>query len=348
MKILCRIFLGLFLLWSYPAGAEPSFNGLPYHFAVIMPADLVERLEYATKKTYEGVQFPVFCGYASVYPRENRFVFTKTTSLPITEIERFMRSLEKDPSFTTPAPAGCSVRTTFANEVLFFSAFQFYMDNIGFNVVYLSEGDGIPLNTPPLFKRTCPYNSRKDPPVSCGYHSWDIDDLRISYAGEKDRPSIGSPYHVAVVMSAGFVEHLGPLSQKAYDGVYFPLLCGYGSVYPGKNRFVFTKTTRLPIGTIEKYLRKLEKDGYLAIHGHPSYRVPVKDKNFFWTLQTRVAYYGIDLVRISDGDKLPPNAAPRFKRRCPYNPGKIPPVDCGLTYNDIQELLLPYPWERKN
>ena len=72
--------------------------------AIIMPAEAVEDFGDDPAK-YEGVDFPLFCGIASVYPKENRFVFTKMTDLPILNVEDTLRKIERDGYITV---GGCS------------------------------------------------------------------------------------------------------------------------------------------------------------------------------------------------------------------------------------------------
>lgn len=179
MKKACWLILCFVLLWpSLATSAEPYWS--PTHFAVVMPALIAKSFE-DSPEAYEGVKFPLFCGFASVYPKSNRFIFTKTTSLPITWVEKKMRQMEKEAMVHTYGhyPISASVK-----DENFFYIFMRWAEQNWLKLVYVESGHTIPLNMPPLFKRTCPYNSRKDPPVDCGYHPNDLDALRVRYAWE--------------------------------------------------------------------------------------------------------------------------------------------------------------------
>ena len=172
--------LCFFLLIPFPAAAEPAPDQLPYHFAVVMPAEIVESFE-DSPEVYDGVEFPLFCGFVSVYPKENKFAFTKTTDLPITWIQKVLGKIEPDgyierrDLYTIKTPV---------NDSYFGTAFTIEAEVHGFKVFYIGVTDEVPLDMAPKFTRTCLYDSKKQPPVDCGYDKWDIDDLRIPYDWE--------------------------------------------------------------------------------------------------------------------------------------------------------------------
>lgn len=175
MKAFCPCILLFYLL--FPGVAI----GGATHFAIVMPAETVDRFENA-KGAYDGAKFPLFCGIASAYREGNRFVFTKMTDLPITWIEERLRPIEEKGylHFYGHPPQDIPV-----GDWDFFTAFMLWADSRGFKAYHVSNGEEIPLMVVPRFKRTCPYDSKKDPPTDCAYRIWDITDLYIPFSQEE-------------------------------------------------------------------------------------------------------------------------------------------------------------------
>ena len=183
MKMLLPLVLFAWTLSPSIGIASPDPDRPPYHFAIIMPAEVVYEFE-REKEAYEGVEFPLFCGIASVYPKENKFVFTKMTNLPLTWLESLFQPLEQKGYFYL---YGHPPRDVPANDSDFFMLFMIWMDSRLFKADYVSTGREVPLKVVPRFKRTCPYNSKKNPPTDCAYKIWDITDLYIPLIDEEIR-----------------------------------------------------------------------------------------------------------------------------------------------------------------
>lgn len=183
MKKVLFLLLGCCLLAAQNAYAENTvWYTTPSHFLVVMPSVLVEAQE---SDSYEGVKFPLVCGIASVYPKENKFIFTKTTNLPIRWIEAFMRQIEHDGHFTIrECGRKPSLQVSLRDEDFFF-LFKAWADSEMFKVYYLASGQSVPLNVTPRFKRMCPYNSTKRETTDCAYYSGDIEDLYIPFTEEE-------------------------------------------------------------------------------------------------------------------------------------------------------------------
>ena len=181
MKKFFPLFLAYCLLAVQSANAEDTtWYRSPSHFAVIMPSVIVDYFE--EPDDYEGVEFPLFCGIASVYPKENKFVFTKMTNLPIQWVEKRLRQIEKDGYLLLSGhpPQQVSVKSGG-----FFLGFLSWGNSEWLKVYYISNGQEIPLKVVPRFKRTCRYNSTKKPSTDCAYHDWDITDLYIPFTQEE-------------------------------------------------------------------------------------------------------------------------------------------------------------------
>lgn len=129
-----------------------------------------------------------------------------------------------------------------------------------------------------------------------------------------------------------------------YEGVDFPLYCGIISVYPQEDKFVFTKTTTLPIRRLEEKLRGIEKNGFIYISSHhaPSAKVPVKSFDFASALTMWADSNFVLLFKVSNGQEIPLNVTPRFKRMCRFTIDKQPHVDCAHTMNDVKDLYIPF------
>lgn len=181
MKKFLLLLLGCCLLAAQNAQAEEATEyRSPMHFLILMPSNLVEIFE--DPKEYEGVEFPLFCGIFSAYPKENKFVFTKMTHLPTRQVEQWLRNFGKDGYLSVPGhpPHQVSVRDRF-----FFPAFLFWAECKQLKAIWISSGQEIPLKAVPRFKRTCRYDSAKEPPTDCAYQDWDIKDLYIPFTEEE-------------------------------------------------------------------------------------------------------------------------------------------------------------------
>ena len=152
-----------------------------------------------------------------------------------------------------------------------------------------------------------------------------------------------SPSHFVVIMPSIIVEDVE--DPKDYEGVEFPLFCGIASVYPKENKFVFTKTTNLPIRWVEKQLRQVEKDGYFVLSGYPLPGVPLRSKDFSFLFRSWSHSEGLDVYRVPSGQDIPLKVVPRFKRTCRYNSAKKPPTDCAYRVWDIADLYIPFTLE---
>ena len=175
MKALCSCIMLCCLLFPKTADARAL------HLAIVMPAETVDRFE-SDKEAYEGIRFPLFCGIASVYCDEGRFVFTKMTDLPIEWVTERLQPIEEKGYlyYYGHPPENIPVCDTD-----FFSAFMQWAGTRGFEAYHVSNGQEVPLKVVPRFKRTCPYDSKKSPPTECGYRSHNIWDLYIPFTEEE-------------------------------------------------------------------------------------------------------------------------------------------------------------------
>ena len=183
MKTRLLLLLCCFLLNARGAYAEDTtWYGSPTHFVVLMPSDRIDIAE--GPEHYEGVTFPLFCGIASVYPKENKFVFTKMTDLPIRwVVDRFRPVVADGYLFIYGHPS----RQVPLRSRDFFLEFLFWADGVGLTVEPVSKGQEIPVKVRPRFKRTCAFSAAKTPPTECGYRNWDIADLYIPFTLEEMR-----------------------------------------------------------------------------------------------------------------------------------------------------------------
>lgn len=154
-----------------------------------------------------------------------------------------------------------------------------------------------------------------------------------------------TPSHFLVIMPSKMVEDFEDV--EAYEGVEFPLFCGIASVYPKENRLIFTKMTNLPIRRVESRLRQIEKDGYISIYGHPPRQEPVKSKDFFLAFLLWADIEGIGVEHVSNGQEIPMQTKPRFKRTCRYYSANKPPTDCAYRYWDMVELCIRFTEKEK-
>lgn len=181
MKKFFLLLLGCCLFAAQNAHAEDAtWYHSPTHFLILMPSYLVEF--QGDSEEFEGAEFPLFCGIASVYPEENRFVFTKMTHLPIRRVEKWFRQTEKDGYLSVP---GHPPRQASFRDRYFLSDFMFWINCKQLKAYHVSSGQEIPLKAVPRFKRTCRYASAKEPPTDCAYEDWDIKDLYIPFTEEE-------------------------------------------------------------------------------------------------------------------------------------------------------------------
>ena len=176
---------------EYTVGIE-EYTGrmddvLPLHAAVFMSSDNVARFGEDSAK-YEGVAFPLYCGIASIFPKENKFVFTKMTDLPIVYVEEPLRKVERE---------GCIIDAhrirVRVGQQEFYSALLALAQSRNFELSRISYGQKIPLDYKPRFTRICRYSNTKNPPTDCAYRTWDINDLFIPVTNEELTQTIDWP-----------------------------------------------------------------------------------------------------------------------------------------------------------
>ena len=183
MKKMLLLLLGCGLLAAQKAYAEDTaWYSTPSHFLVIMPSKMVE--DFEDVGAYAGVEFPLFCGIASVYPKENKFIFTKMTNLPIRRVESRLRQVEKDGYIFI---YGHPPRQESVRSRDFFLAFLLWADIERIGIEHVSNGQEVPLKAVPRFKRMCRYDSAKKPPTDCAYRYWDMVDLCIPFTEKEKR-----------------------------------------------------------------------------------------------------------------------------------------------------------------
>ena len=188
-KILLALLSCCLLQFALQASAEELETSLTLHMAIIMPAEVVE--VYDEPAEYEGVEFPLFCGIASLYGKENRFVFTKMTDLPILRVENTLRQFERDGyivsygGFLSPNDTQIQPKHM-AFEFLFLQEIQIR----GFEAYLISRAPEAPVDYTPQFMRTCRYSTAKTPPTDCAYTRADIESLYIPLTDEEVRATI--------------------------------------------------------------------------------------------------------------------------------------------------------------
>ena len=180
-----KIFLTLLpcciLLFTFQTNAEEQNASLTFHMAILMSADAVE--VYDDPAEYEGVDFPLFCGIASVYPKENRFVFTKMTDLPIRKVENALRQVEQD-GYITEYGGGLYSQIQ-PKRMDFHSAFLLFALSKHITAYLISYSQEVPVGFMPRFTRTCRYSTAKKPPTDCAYYMWEMKNLCIPPTDEE-------------------------------------------------------------------------------------------------------------------------------------------------------------------
>ena len=347
--ILLVVCLLLVTTW---ANAEKQDWSTPYHMAVLMSAEAVTEFGDDPAQ-YEGAEFPLFCGIASVYPQENRFVFTKTTDLPISGVEAALRQVERD-RYVSPRPP-LQMR---ADRGDFGQFFWGLVNSKKATIYVIYYGWDIPVDVVPRLTRTCRYTTAKEPPTDCAYSVRDLYDVFIPFteaekvqitrdAASANKAFHDAPLHLAVIMSAEAVKRSGDDPAK-YEGVEFPVYCGIASIYPKKNRFVFTKMTDLPILGVERFLRQVERDGYLAVDAsshYPAYQVQPGEQDFFSLFLSLALDKDFKAYRVSHAQEIPVDYAPQFTQTCRYSAAKTPPTDCAYESWDLEDVYIPLAYE---
>ncbi|MDL2210927.1 hypothetical protein LJC26_09045, partial [Desulfovibrio sp. OttesenSCG-928-O18] len=147
--------------------AKSEYVFSPYAVAIIIPAYVVKHHE-DDPTVYDKVKFPLFCGYAMVYPEKNSLVFVQKTDLPIYWVKEHVLRVEQN-GYVIRNSAH-SRRKVYVRDKDFFASFIDALGSmsIGTKSMSLNERYEVP-DTVPQFSRMCPYDSRKDPPVECGY-----------------------------------------------------------------------------------------------------------------------------------------------------------------------------------
>ena len=181
-KIFLVILSCCHLSFAFQANADEQDASLTLHMAIIMPAETAKNLG-DDPALYEGVDFPLFCGIASVYPKENRFVFTKMTDLPVRNVEDALGKIERDGYLTVgrfQPPVHIQPRS-----LDFFRFFLSYTPIRNFEAYLISYAQEIPVDYMPHFTRTCRYSIEKTPPTDCAYDIWEIKDVYIPPTDEE-------------------------------------------------------------------------------------------------------------------------------------------------------------------
>lgn len=171
------------------AKANRPYHDAPLHLAILMPAKAIERFGDDPAQ-YEGVEFPLYCGIVSIYPKENRFVFTKKTDLPILGLEHTLRQIEQSAYITVRDSSGSPPRHVQPGHQDFTPAFLSLAFVIDFRAHRISHAQEIPVDYAPHFTQTCRYSTAKTPPTDCAYESWDLEDVYIPIAYEEVRATI--------------------------------------------------------------------------------------------------------------------------------------------------------------
>ncbi|MDL2210928.1 hypothetical protein LJC26_09050 [Desulfovibrio sp. OttesenSCG-928-O18] len=160
--------------------------------------------------------------------------------------------------------------------------------------------------------------------------------LAVTSCATHTRDEYGPPYAVAIFMPATGVT--ADPDPTAYNGVAFPLFCGFAVINPAENNIVFTPRTDLPIKKVRTALEWIEKRGRIA----PMYlqqEVYPQDKSFLIHFLNWLDPRGLVGHIATHGNLDDPTAIPRPKRLCPYDAAKIPPVECGYSRTDVNALF---------
>lgn len=172
------------------AGALEELDGvLPLHAVVLMPSSGARNFGDDPAK-YEGVAFPLYCGIVSIFPEENKFVFTKMTDLPILNVEDALRKVEKDGYIIVDWRFPVRIP---ARNIDFYTFLENKARSRNFKMYPISYAEKIPLDYKPRFTRMCVYSTTKEPPTDCAYNDWDIRDLYIPVTDDEMSQTIDSP-----------------------------------------------------------------------------------------------------------------------------------------------------------
>ncbi|CAK7040654.1 MAG: hypothetical protein DELT_00767 [Desulfovibrio sp.] len=148
------------------------------------------------------------------------------------------------------------------------------------------------------------------------------------------------PFHYAIIIPAEVIHDFGRGKQKAFEGVKFPLFCGYVSIYPKENKFVFTKRTDIPpIDWLDQHIGQIERDGHMKLSLTLPMPIAYNDPNFIEIFYGNMNLYRIGLYLAGLGYEVPSES--KFKKQYPYRAGKEPPVPRGYTLEESRELVVP-------
>ena len=182
-KSLYLLFLVFCLMLPCGAWAEEGTWSPTFHFVVLMPADLASNLR-DNPKAYDGVDFPLFCGIASAYTGENKFVYTKMTDLPTVWVDKIMAEIEMDGFVSFYVHKRPRLEIAVNNED-FSSSFKDFAFSRGIIAASVSWEEELPENAKPRFIHTCTFNSSKNPPTDCAYSRDDVFELYIPFSTEE-------------------------------------------------------------------------------------------------------------------------------------------------------------------
>lgn len=188
--MLKRCFLLLLLIWQpIPAQSASAENTAPQtsgsHFFIVMPLAGIY-LGAEREEDYEGVSFPLYCGIASIYPRDNIFIFTKTTDLPIRYIEQELRAIEQNKYFDPRDRHRPPVQVPLSDPEALYD-FPWFARNNHFWAFRAYYGRQIPIKATPRFTLTCPFKMGVPLSEECQQTLYAIDELFIPVTEEERR-----------------------------------------------------------------------------------------------------------------------------------------------------------------
>ena len=168
--------------------------------------------------------------------------------------------------------------------------------------------------------------------------------LSVPGCAIKENPSkqyYYSPYAVAIIMMAEVVDKYED-DPTVYDGVNFPLFCGFVFVHPEKNTFEFVPATDLPIKWVKKHMKQVAAEGGVTPGPLPGFReiVPFSDEEFFISFYRWLSYWHLGAKSTVVDDQGVPERTPQFKRQCPFDSTVDPPVECGYERRNLEDLLI--------
>lgn len=185
--------LFFFVFWGWLMAATNAFASVarplcvsphfPVHFVILVPGSTAY-LFGDNFEEYNNVTFPLYYGIGSIYPKENTFVFTKITNVSIKKLDEQLRTIEKERFYTIRVHREPPILAQ-VNSDKFGIALAFFADHYCVLLSEVSTGQEIPANVVPRFKRTCLYDSRKDPPTDCAYRREEVEDLFIPFTIEE-------------------------------------------------------------------------------------------------------------------------------------------------------------------